>query len=156
MRSVLIDSNLLILLIVGLYDKELIASHKRTRDFTPGDFDLLVEHIDGYEKLWITSHCLAEVSNLIRQTNTRQAEELMVCLSQFVAAFKESHMSKGLIFNDDISTRLGVTDTGLIIKSKNVTCTYTTDLNLYLEISKRGYDVVNFNHLRDKAWKTRS
>jgi hypothetical protein len=29
-----------------------------------------------------------------------------------------------------------------------VTCVFTVDLDLYIEILKRGYKVVNFNHLR--------
>ncbi len=45
MRSALLDTNLFLLLIVGLYDKKLIEKHKRTKAFTPEDFDLLVELI---------------------------------------------------------------------------------------------------------------
>ncbi len=152
MRSVLLDTNLLLLLIVGLYNKNLISVHKRTNNFVPEDFDLLVESINGYEILWVTSHCLAEVSNLIMQTNERQAKELMDCFSGFVAKVKESHIPKEIIFENGISTRIGVADTGLIIKSKRVSCVFTVDLNLYIEISKRGYKVVNFNHLRTERF----
>lgn len=148
MNSVLIDTNLLILLIVGLYNKDLISVHKRTKEFMPKDFDLLVKCIRGYKILWVTSHCLAEVSNLIRQTNKKQAKELMACFSNYVANTKESHIPKEIIFKNGILTRLGVADTGFIIKSKRVSCAFTVDLGLYLEISKRGYRVVNFNHLR--------
>ena len=149
MSSVLIDTNLLLLLIVGLYDRNLISVHKRTSNtFVPEDFDLLVESIDGYNILWVTSHCLAEVSNLIGQTNKKQAEELMAYFSIFVAKAKESHIPKEIIFKNGISTRLGVADTGLIIKSKRVSCVLTIDFDLYKEISNRGYKVKNFNHLR--------
>ena len=148
MSSVLIDTNLLLLLIVGLYNKDLISVHKRTKEFIPKDFDLLVESIDGYNVLWVTSHCLAEVSNLIMQTNEKQAKELMAYFSIFVAKAKESHIPKEIIFKNGISTRLGVADTGLIIKSKRVSCVFTVDFKLYIEILKRGYNVVNFNHLR--------
>ena len=148
MSSVLIDTNLLLLLIVGLYNKDLISVHKRTREFTPKDFDLLVKCINGYKILWVTSHCLAEVSNLIRQTNEKQAKELMTCFSGFIAKAKESHILKENIFKSSTLTRVGVADTGLIIKSKRVSCVFTVDLKLYLEILKKGYKVVNFNHLR--------
>ncbi len=148
MSSVLIDTNLLLLLIVGLYNKDLISEHKRTKEFTPKDFDLLVKYINGYKILWVTSHCLSEVSNLIRQTNEEQAKELMTFFSAFIARAKESHIPKEIIFKNGISTRLGVADTGLIIKSKRVTCVFTVDFDLYKEISKKGYKVKNFNHLR--------
>ena len=149
MSSVLIDTNLLLLLIVGLYDRNLISVHKRTNNtFVPEDFDLLVESINGYNILWVTSHCLAEVSNLIRQTNEKQAKELMAFFSAFIAKAKETHISKEIIFKNGISTRLGVADTGIIIKSKRVTCVFTVDFDLYNEILNRGYKAVNFNHLR--------
>lgn len=152
MLSVLIDTNLLLLLIVGLYDKKLISVHRRTRNFLPEDFDLLVESINGYKILWVTSHCLAEVSNLIRHTHEDQAEKLMACFSSFVAKAKESHIPKEIIFKNDISTMIGVTDTGLIIKSKRVSCVFTADLELYLEILRRGYKAVNFNNLRTEKF----
>ena len=148
MSSVLIDTNLLLLLIVGLYNKDLISVHKRTKEFMPKDFDLLVKHINGYKILWVTSHCLAEVSNLIMQTNEKLAKELMTCFSGFVAEAKESHIPKEVIFKNGISTRLGIADTGIIIKSKRVTCVFTVDFDLYNDILNRGYNVVNYNHLR--------
>jgi hypothetical protein len=153
MRSVLLDTNLLVLLIVGMCNREYISTHKRTRNFVIEDFDLLLESINGFAQLHITSHCLAEVSNLIRQTHERQAQELMTFLSKFSAKIKESHISKELIFNKDISVSLGVTDTGIFIKSKRVTV-FTVDLDLYLEILGAGHSVVNFNHLRNQRYLT--
>ena len=150
MSSILIDTNLLLLLIVGLYNKDLISVHKRTKEFIPKDFDLLVKYINGYKILWVTSHCLAEVSNLIRQTNEKQAKELMAYFSCFISKAKETHIPKEIIFKNGTSARLGVADTGLIIKSKRVTCVLTVDFDLYKEISNRGYKVINFNHLRMK------
>lgn len=154
MRSVLLDTNLLILLIVGLYNKNLIGNHKRTKGFIVEDFDLLVESIGGYEILWVTSHCLAEVSNLLMQTHNSQAKELMVCFAKFTANTRESHIQKEVIFKNDFSMRLGVADTGIIIKSKRVSCVFTVDFDLYSEISRRGHTVVNFNHLRNKILLT--
>ncbi len=148
MRSVLLDTNLLVLLIVGLYDKKLIEHHKRTNAFTSDDFDLLLKSIGGYEILWVTSHCLAEVSNLLKHTHKSQAEKLLLLLKEFISDKKESHVSKGVIFNDSLFLRLGIADTGIIIKSKRVSCVFTVDFDLYIEITKLGYNVVNFNHLR--------
>ena len=152
MRSVLLDTNLFLLLIVGLYNKKLIGKHKRTKNFIEEDFDLLVKFIDDYEILWVTSHCLAEISNLIRQTQADQAKELMTYFSAFTAKAKESHIPMKVIFENDISIRLGVADTGIIIKSNRVGCVFTVDFDLYAEISNRGNNVVNFNHLRNAEW----
>ena len=148
MRSVLIDTNLLVLLVVGYYKKTLIGQHKRTKEFVPEDFDLLRRFLSGYDILWVTSYCLAEASNLLKQTHPAQAKGLLNCMSAIVSRTKESHMSKEVLFGDERAARLGVADTGIFLKSKRVDCVLTRDFNLYREVSTSGRRVVNFNHLR--------
>lgn len=150
MNDVLIDTNLLVLLIVGLYNKRLIKKHKRTRTYTQDDFALLLQSLECYDKLWFTSHSLAEVSNLLKQTNNREANQLLLFLKTFISTAKESHYSKDLLFKNKDHLHLGVTDLSILLKSKRVGCVFTVDLDLYLSILKLGYNVVNFNHLRVK------
>ena len=149
----MLDTNLFLLLIVGSCNKKLISRHKRTGNFIEEDFDLLVRSIDGYERLWVTSHCLSEISNLIKQTNAGQAKELMIYFKEFIAgAAKESHMCKDNIIKNNIVVRIGFADTGILMKSDRVDCVFTMDFGLYTEILKRGNEAVNFNHLRDAEW----
>ncbi len=152
MRSVLLNTNLFLLLVVGLHDRTLVGRHRRTRDFIPEDFDLLVDSIDRYEVLWVTSHCLAEVSNLLRQTHERQARELMQFFQRFMAAFRESHMPKEILANSNVFVRLGVADTSIVAKSRRVSCVLTTDLDLYNEILRENNVAINFNHLRARKY----
>lgn len=63
-RLVVVDTSLLLLLIVGLLDKELIARHKKLSGFDVNDFDCLTELIDCFDDLIYTPHLLTEVSNL--------------------------------------------------------------------------------------------
>ncbi len=107
MRSVLLDTNLLLLLVVGLFNRDLIARHKRTNSFVPEDFDLLMEFIDGYDVLWVTSHCLAEVSNLLRQTTETHADGLMACFTDVVARSRESRIPKEVIFGNPLVIKIG-------------------------------------------------
>ncbi len=150
MRSALIDTNLLLLLTVGATNKSYIATHKRTKAsaFTERDYEELLSILSRFEKLWVTSHCLAEASNLVRQTHPAQSKELLTTLSYICGNAKESHVPKDEIFRSGYYKRLGVADTGLIRKSKRVTCSLTTDLDLYLAITKLGREAINFNHLR--------
>ena len=151
MRSVLLDTNLLVLLVVGMCNRDYISTHKRTKDFIVEDFELLLKSINPFKELWVTSHCLAEVSNLLRQTHDEQARELMEFFSKFSDNIKESHIKKELIFDKELSIRLGVADTGIFIKSKRTTV-FTVDLDLYLEILNAGHNVINFNHLRNQRY----
>ncbi len=41
-KTILLDANLLVLLVVGTASRQLIAKHKKTRTFTVADYDRLV------------------------------------------------------------------------------------------------------------------
>lgn len=138
MASALIDTNLALLLVVGTTNKAYISTHKRTKEFTEEDYDQLLFQLEGFESLWITSHCLAEVSNLLKQTDEKKARELLSTLSSVGGKCRESHISKSDIFHSDLYNRLGVADTGFVQKSKRVDCSFTVDFDLYRAISKMG------------------
>src|SRR4051794_4687825 len=63
--SVAIDSNLLLLFVVGTASRDYIGKHKRLRPFEEGHFDLLMEELSVATKIVLTPHTLAETSNLI-------------------------------------------------------------------------------------------
>ena len=67
MGSVIIDTNLLMLLIVGLADRRYIAMHKNLSDYDEADFELLTYAISTYSDIVLIPHIMAEVSSLARQ-----------------------------------------------------------------------------------------
>lgn len=149
MRSILIDTNLFVLLVVGAYDVEMIGQHKRTSSFSVEDYYLLVEFIGEYEEIWVTSHSMGEISNLLMQTDGDLSVKLMEVYASLILQTRESHIPKDVIFNENKVLRLGVADTGFIIKSKRVNAAITADLDLYLEVSQhKGVYAINWNHLR--------
>ena len=46
MKSALIDTNLLLLLVVGMTNKSYIKIHKRTKTFTVEDYEQLLSDLD--------------------------------------------------------------------------------------------------------------
>ncbi|MGB5685752.1 MAG: hypothetical protein WBM35_08070 [Candidatus Electrothrix sp.] len=148
MSSVLLDTNLLLLLVVGLYDENLIENHKRTSNFTKEDFALLKKSIAHCRVIWVTSHCLAEVSNLLKQNRANRNNKLMAFLNESVSQFKESHIEKTIVFKQECFSRLGVADSAITVKAKRVDYVLTVDFDLYSEILRLGYNAINFNHLR--------
>jgi hypothetical protein len=155
-RSLLIDTNLLVVLVVGLTDEIQVGSHKRTKAYTREDFLLIREMLDNYQELWITAQTVAECSNLLRQTNDNFSANLMETLSNIVSHANESNMTSTVIFSEPCTLRLGITDGGIAKKSKRVTALLTADLDLYLEVDKASGNAINFNHIRAGAWKSAS
>ena len=58
-KGVLIDTNLLVLLLVGLVNKRRILDFKRTQNFTIEDFDILLRLVNWFGKLFTTPHVLS-------------------------------------------------------------------------------------------------
>jgi hypothetical protein len=151
-RSLLLDSNLLVLLIVGSVDVRYVTNHRRTRDFTQEDFGVLTAIIDQFDELWVTTHIYAEASNHLRQTNTNLSKILIMQLAQLSKATRESAIPLANLADNAFTVSLGVTDAGIIQKAKRVSRVLTTDLPLYLELTKRSGNAINFNHIRTGAW----
>src|SRR5512140_1976280 len=63
-KGVLVDTNLLVLLLVGAINKQRIPNFKRTETFSIEDYELLVRLIDWFGKLIATPHVLSQVSDL--------------------------------------------------------------------------------------------
>lgn len=149
MNSVLVDTSLLVLLVVGATDRNIIRRHKRTKSFIPRDYDELTSRLATFREFWVTSHSLAETSNLLKQTDRVKARALLHCLAIYCGNAHESHVNKELIFEFPNYLRFGVTDSGFIQTSEQVSLSITADLELYLAISERGMNVINFNHFRE-------
>lgn len=148
MSTVLLDTSLLVLLVSGTADKKVIRRHKRTRISDAADFELLRHLISDFQELRVTSHCLAETSNLLKQTKSYQAETLLSALAELSEGLGEVHVGKDEYIRHERFPRLGVADSGLVEESKRVTRTITADLQRCLEVGRNGGNVINFNHLR--------
>ena len=69
--GVLLDANLLILLAVGLTNRDYIGRHKRLTKYDATDLDVLSGLIAQFSSVVFTPHVLAEASNLDRVVDLR-------------------------------------------------------------------------------------
>jgi len=148
MRQIILDSNLLVLLIVGLTDPNLISKHKRTKSYEKEDFDLLAKILSKYDQVVVTPHILTETSNLVSQigepTMSLLRKTLLALLEEQKEVFQESiDIGKHTSF-----IRLGLTDCAILNIIKSELPLITVDLDLYLMAVKENENTVNFNHLR--------
>ena len=72
--GLLIDTNLLVLLIVGSVNANRIATFKRTSKYSPSGFrELLLNEIRPFKVLYTVAHVMAEVSNLTDLTGNERS-----------------------------------------------------------------------------------
>ena len=117
-----------------------------------GDYDLLVRVLGRFESLYTVPHVLAEVSNL---TDLGGIERLRVrhVLKQSISLLREVQVASKLATEDPYYPDLGLVDAAIGAVARTQQCAVLTDdLDLYLRLSHDQVQVVNFTHLRARAW----
>jgi hypothetical protein len=148
-KGLLIDSNLLLLHLIGSYDIRLVINGNVTKlsQYLEEDFNILQRLIRLFSKTVTTPHVLAEVTNLASDLpeSTRVS-----CLSRFVPVF-DSFDELG-VDSLELAGRpefcyLGLTDTALANLSMDY-LVVTSDARLIGRMNSMGREALNFNHLR--------
>jgi predicted nucleic acid-binding protein len=150
--GLLVDTNLLVLLAVGTVNRDRIETFKRTRQYTRADYDLLIRVFAKFAPLYPVAHVLAEVSNLtdLRDSEGRLARRV---LKETIALLNEVEMSSKLAAEDGLYQDLGLVDAAIGAVARAHNCrVLTDDLDLYLRLSNDNVKVLNFTHLRARAW----
>ncbi len=145
-----IDTNLLLLLIVGSVGRDLIAKHRRLRRFTVEDFDRLLNLINRVDRVFATPNTLTETSNLLAQHKEPERSRFFDKFRFIIQKSKEVVVASTVASRNNAFSRLGLTDAALLEVVTAETPLVTVDLDLYLAASAKGQNaVVNFTHLQN-------
>jgi hypothetical protein len=112
-HGLLLDSNLLLLYFVGLCDRRLIRSFKRTAAFTDADFRLLVGLMQPFARLVTTPLVLAEVNGLSNALPERLKPRFRATVALDLPRWDEVHVPAITLANGPAYRGLGLTDAGL-------------------------------------------
>jgi hypothetical protein len=145
MQSLIIDTNILVLLIVGTLERDLIRTHRRTRSFAPQDYDLLQLTMGRYGRLLTTHGVLTEASNLM---GNDFHQEIAGTLIAVCSPLVEVIHPKETVFAQEGFARLGFADSSILGALDEDTVVLTDDVDLYTQVMYLGWEALNFNHLR--------
>lgn len=152
-RGLLVDTNLLLLYAVGLFDKDLIGRYKRTNEYTVEDFEIVSDVARRSPRLITTPHILAEVSNLTLDHAPRTGPPFLDALLGLIRAAHELYIEKDVILAQSVFGRYGVTDTGIIeLALCHRYLVLTDDFPLAGYLQSRQCPVLNLNHIRTTHW----
>ena len=149
--ALLIDTNILLLLIIGRIDRDLIARFKRTADrFDGTDFDLLTTFIADHTALVTTPHVLTEANSLLAQLKGTHRSQAMTSLRQFVERVSEHWRQASELMMTDAFAHLGLTDAAILLHAETQGWrVLTDDYMLAARLMAARVPVINFNHFRD-------
>ena len=148
---VIVDSNLLLLLIAGIANRDYIAKHKKLADdYSEYDFDLLTLLIAEFSDILLVPHVLAEVSSLARQIKNPARREIQTKLRELIETTTEVHIESLYGALREEFDALGLTDSVLLhfctLKFAGVDCTLlTADEDLAFTASSLGYGVIYYD-----------
>ena len=153
-QGLIIDTNILILFFIGVYDPSCIKDCKRTAGYTINDFEILKEFLNCFKglKIYITPHIISEISNL-SITSGSNSSRLHGYVSRVVELIKEtneSHIEIYSLLRLDLTLieQFGFTELGLIELSKRKNIPILTDDGRLYNYASGQTDVFNFNHIK--------
>lgn len=151
-KGLLIDTNLLLLYVIGMYDQDRIPKFKRTMAFTIDEFFLLATVFDSFDKIITTPNILTEVSNLSGQLPNNLHSYFSSDFAGRIPTLEERYIESGAISASVHFNKFGLTDAGIVDTVKGNYLVLTDDLKLFSYLQNLGIDAINFNHIRSLAW----
>jgi len=148
-RGVLVDTNILLLLFVGSFDRDRIPRFKRTQQFTVADFDRLTHVLSCFARIVTTPNILSEVNSLSGQLGEPDRARYFADFAGRIDLLDERYVPSKSAAAAPEFRRLGLTDSVILQLGKERLLVLTDDVPLYHYLEKAGVDVINFNHVRD-------
>ncbi len=151
--SLLIDSNILILLLVGSYDSKFIEHVRRLRNnYDEKDYLLVKNLVKKERKIYITPQILSEISNLTKDIRDPKLTAYIKNLISQLNRFSEEYIHMTDLFKDEkLLIKVGFTDLSVIKVAKKFKCLILTDDFVLNSISiDEGCESLNITQLRGK------
>jgi len=147
-EGLLIDSNLLLLLFVGLRDRNRIQKFKRTAQFTISDFERLAAFIGRFKEVVTTPSILTEVSNLLGQLPDSSKYSFYQHFADALSDLHEHYTPSQQLGNEKAFPKFGLTDTAVLRAASGKYLVLTDDFRLTQYLLSQNITVINFNQLR--------
>lgn len=145
-KGVLVDTNLLLLFIVGSINPQLIPQISRTAQYSIKDFQLVESFIEFFSIRVTTPHILTETSNLFGRE-----VDLQDGLKAFVQVVEERHVEAKHVVDAKPFLKFGITDTGVLAAASENYLVVTDDGPMYGMLINNGVDVISLATLRKIA-----
>lgn len=143
---VLLDTNLLLLLLVGSFQRERVPAFKRTAHFSLAQFDRLGAVLSEFGKIVTTPHVLTEVNSLANALPDYLKFSWHAHFAEAVATLFEVVHSAEAITQQDAFLPFGFADAAVQLASSDVLL-LTEDNRLASYLRANGTDVLTLGDL---------
>jgi hypothetical protein len=152
-KSILLDSNLLLVYLAGSSNRSIFGQFKRVSAYTFKDYELLLRLLSSFTTLLTTPHILTEVSNLANSLPERFKPDwyrnfaTLIASEQKTPGLREQWIPAIQLARMPEFSASGITDAALAKLSSHA-LVVTEDYRLSGALKSQGVLVLNFGDLR--------
>lgn len=143
-----IDTNALLILIIGSIDCKIFKTHRRTSIYGEIDYDILVGLIKDFKNLVVTPNIWTEVDNLLNDFNGSYKDLYISQMKKVTAIINEEYIESFKAFESDNVFELGLTDTQIL--SVSIKCKRLITADSKLSDYAKAYGVEVFDLVKER------
>jgi rRNA-processing protein FCF1 len=151
-KGVLLDANLLLVYLIGMFDPERLNKFKRTAAFAVDDFYLLSQLVHFLGRIVTTPNILTEVNSFSNKLSGAVKKAYYAEFARRIVLMEEHYIASEQVSSSASFERLGLTDLVIETLARDRYLVLTEDLKLTHHLHSLGIAAINFNHVRDLNW----
>ncbi len=153
-RGIIIDTNLMLVYIVGIYDPDYISRFKKTEKYGVEDFKCIHSVLSYFRKHIITTpHIITELSNLSMKIQNNRLVAYFSVFKKLLKEMDEEYINKDEVLGLPLLPKLGITDLTIIEAAKRFKyLVFTDDFRATGYMRNMRIDVLNLNNIRTVQW----
>jgi len=145
-KRVLVDTNLLLLYLVGGFERKRITRFKRTAEFSESDFEVLASFLAAFRTIVTTPHLLTEVNSLANGLPDDLKPFWADHFALIAKTFLEIYEPAESLMRQPSFVHFGLADAAIHGASED-TLILTEDFRLSGFLRSQGISVLNFRDL---------
>lgn len=150
-KGLIVDTNIFLLLLIGIYDPSFISQCRLTQQYTPEDFELLKKILSFFRKIIIIPHVLTEISNLSkRRILPPNLYAYFDSTVNFLKSTEEHQLPLSSLLQIEVKkiADFGFTDVAILELAKQIKMPVLTNDAPFYAHSYKQIPVFNFAHIQ--------
>lgn len=157
-KGIIVDSNIMLLFLVGCYDINYINMFKRTMKYTIEEYYFIRDLLTTYyykDKLYTSPHILTELSNLSKKIKGDRRNKYFNFFIKILNNAYEIYIEKNKILEFKELSKFGITDIGIYkIAKKNNLLVLTDDFRLSSYLLGNCINALNLRNISKYLWSS--
>ena len=149
----IIDSNALVVLVIGLIDPKLFKTHKRTSIYDEDDFFELQNVIGSLKQIVVLPNVWTEVDNLLNGFSGNYKYSYISIFANLIELTTETYISSDKVISKYEFYDLGLTDSLILEKASTCELLITSDSRLSDYASANGIQVYDLVKAKNEKLK---